>query len=105
MLTISRLLVGYVIAYFSFFPFFHKHCRVRERDPDALQPEARLYWLLWSECPFFLNSISSILIMSSCTTPGNRPFRLCLDQFRTPACALDSANDFLITHCNSQREF
>lgn len=44
-----RLMVGYIIAYLSFFPFFHRHCRVRERDPDALQPEARLYWLLWSE--------------------------------------------------------
>lgn len=42
-------MVGYFIAYFSFFPWFHKHCRVRERDPDALQPEARLYWLLWGK--------------------------------------------------------
>lgn len=42
-----RILVGYFIAYFSFLPWIHRHCRVRERDPDALQPEARLYWLLW----------------------------------------------------------
>lgn len=46
-----RLMVGYIIAYFSFFPWFHRHCRVRERDPDALQPEVRLYWLLYSERP------------------------------------------------------
>lgn len=44
-----RLMVGYLMAYFSFFPWIHRHCRVRERDPDALQPEARLYWLLYSE--------------------------------------------------------
>lgn len=43
----DRILVGYFIAYFSFLPWIHRHCRVRERDPDALQPEARLYWLLW----------------------------------------------------------
>jgi ribosomal protein L24E len=24
-------------------------CKIREKDPDALQPEARLYWLLWSK--------------------------------------------------------
>lgn len=35
------------MAYASFLPWIHKHCRVRERDPDALQPEARLYWLLY----------------------------------------------------------
>lgn len=44
-----RILVGYFIAYFSFIPWIHKHNRVRERDPDGLQPEARLYWLLFGE--------------------------------------------------------
>lgn len=42
------LLVGYFIAYFSFFPFIRRHCQIRKKDPDALQPEARLYWLLWT---------------------------------------------------------
>jgi hypothetical protein len=43
----QRIMVGYIIAWFSFLPWIHRHCRVMERDPDALQPEARLYWLLW----------------------------------------------------------
>lgn len=43
----ARLLVGYILAYVSFLPWIHRHCRVRERDPDALQPEIRLYWLLY----------------------------------------------------------
>lgn len=28
-----------------------------------------------------------------------------MDQFRTPACALDSTNDLRVTHCNSQCKF
>ncbi|KAI4248568.1 MAG: hypothetical protein LQ352_005914 [Teloschistes flavicans] len=39
--------IGYILAWFSFFPFIHRHRQIRRRDPDALQPEARLYWLLW----------------------------------------------------------
>ncbi|KAJ5178702.1 hypothetical protein N7492_001912 [Penicillium capsulatum] len=46
-LSFIPILVGYFLAYFSFLPWIHRHCRVRERDPDALQPEVRLYWLLW----------------------------------------------------------
>ncbi|KAI9932514.1 hypothetical protein MW887_008756 [Aspergillus wentii] len=46
-LAFLPLLVGYLIAWFSFIPWIHRHCRVRERDPDGLQPEARLYWLLY----------------------------------------------------------
>lgn len=40
-------MIGYFLAWFSFLPWIHRHCRVLERDPDALQPEVRLYWLLW----------------------------------------------------------
>lgn len=47
-LAFIPLLVGYFIAYFSFFPFIRRQCQIRKRDPDALQPEARLYWLLWT---------------------------------------------------------
>lgn len=43
--------------------------------------------------------------MSSCTAPSDRFVRLCMDQFRTPACALDSADDLRIAHCNSQCKF
>ncbi|KAL9003232.1 MAG: hypothetical protein Q9188_003894 [Gyalolechia gomerana] len=47
-LAFLPLLVGYFIAYFSFFPFIRRHCQIRGKNPDALQPEARLYWLLWT---------------------------------------------------------
>ncbi|KAL8994806.1 MAG: hypothetical protein Q9188_006966 [Gyalolechia gomerana] len=40
--------IGYLIAWVSFFPFIHRHRQIRRRDPDALQPEARLYWLLFT---------------------------------------------------------
>ncbi|KAI4128340.1 MAG: hypothetical protein LQ338_002785 [Usnochroma carphineum] len=47
-LAFIPLLVGYFVAYFSFFPFIRRQCQIRKNDPDALQPEARLYWLLWT---------------------------------------------------------
>ncbi|KAI9804589.1 MAG: hypothetical protein M1833_006662 [Piccolia ochrophora] len=47
-LAFLPLVVGYFIAYFSFFPFIHKDRQIRRKDPDALQPEARLYWLLFT---------------------------------------------------------
>lgn len=46
------------MAYSSFLPWIHKHCRVQERDPDALQPEARLYWLLYGQYLPLLSSAS-----------------------------------------------
>ncbi|MCJ1279306.1 hypothetical protein MMC21_007130 [Puttea exsequens] len=46
-LAFIPIIIGYFIAYFSFFPFIHRHRQIRRRDPDALQPEARLYWLLY----------------------------------------------------------
>lgn len=39
--------IGYIIAFFSFFPSIHSQRQVRRRDPDALLPEARLWWLLY----------------------------------------------------------
>lgn len=47
-LAFIPLLVGYFIAYLSFFPFIRRQCQFRRKNPDALQPEARLYWLLWT---------------------------------------------------------
>ncbi len=46
-LAFCSILIGYFIAYFSFFPFIHRDRQVRRKDPDALQPERRLYWLLY----------------------------------------------------------
>ncbi|KAJ5651035.1 Major facilitator superfamily domain general substrate transporter [Penicillium longicatenatum] len=46
-LAFIPILVGYFIAYFSFLPWILRHNNIRKRDPDGLQPEARLYWLLW----------------------------------------------------------
>ncbi|KAI9827353.1 MAG: hypothetical protein M1819_006996 [Sarea resinae] len=41
------IMIGYFIAYFSFLPWIHKDRVIRRKDPDALLPEARLWWLLW----------------------------------------------------------
>ncbi|ERF74027.1 hypothetical protein EPUS_03842 [Endocarpon pusillum Z07020] len=46
-LAFCSIVLGYVIAYISFFPFIHRDSQIRRRDPDALQPERRLYWLLF----------------------------------------------------------
>jgi hypothetical protein len=46
---LSRILVGYGIAYASYLPWIHKDSRIRRQDPDALRPESRLYWLLYSK--------------------------------------------------------
>ena len=46
-LTFCCIVVGYLLCYFSFFPIIHMHRKIRRRDPDALQPEARLWWLLF----------------------------------------------------------
>ncbi|KAN0083843.1 Major facilitator superfamily domain containing protein [Elaphomyces granulatus] len=47
-LAFIPIVIGYIVAYLSFLPWIHKHRQVRKKDPDALQPEARLYWLLWT---------------------------------------------------------
>jgi MFS family permease len=46
-LAFCSILIGYFIAYFSFFPFIQRDRAIRRKDPDALQPERRLYWLLY----------------------------------------------------------
>ncbi|KAL9035086.1 MAG: hypothetical protein Q9214_006752 [Letrouitia sp. 1 TL-2023] len=46
-MTFVPLLIGYFIAYFSFFPVIHRHRAIRKKNPDALSPEARLWWLLY----------------------------------------------------------
>ncbi|KAL8918318.1 MAG: hypothetical protein Q9208_007405 [Pyrenodesmia sp. 3 TL-2023] len=47
-LAFIPLLIGYFIAYFSFLPGIRRQCHHRRSKPDTLQPEARLYWLLWT---------------------------------------------------------
>lgn len=43
-----RIGIGYIIAYISFIPFIWKQRNQLRKDPHSLQPEARLYWLLFS---------------------------------------------------------
>ncbi|KAI0338461.1 MFS general substrate transporter [Trametopsis cervina] len=46
-LAFVPIMIGYFLAYASFIPFIRRDMRIRRRDPDALSPERRLYWLLW----------------------------------------------------------
>ena len=48
-LTNASVCIGYLFAFVSFWPFIHRDRKIRRKDPDALQPERRLYWLLWSK--------------------------------------------------------
>ncbi|KAI9704293.1 MAG: hypothetical protein M1836_007154 [Candelina mexicana] len=47
-LAFIPIVIGYFLAWFSFFPVINNHQKIRKRDPDALQPEARLWWLLYT---------------------------------------------------------
>jgi len=48
-LAFIPLLIGYVIAYFSFFPFFNRFRKlVAKKGSDNVAPEVRLYWLLYT---------------------------------------------------------
>ncbi|KAF1958686.1 MFS general substrate transporter [Byssothecium circinans] len=46
-LAMIALLIGYVIAYFSFFPVIRRHKARRLRKDPTLTPESRLWWLLY----------------------------------------------------------
>ena len=47
-LAFIPLLLGYLLAYLSWFPTIRRQCQAREQNPDKVTPEARLYWLLWT---------------------------------------------------------
>ncbi|KAK2757558.1 hypothetical protein FQN54_004527 [Arachnomyces sp. PD_36] len=48
-LAFIPIIIGYIIAYFSFFPVIRKQQRsILRQDPDGLQPESRLWWLLFT---------------------------------------------------------
>ncbi|KAL8645648.1 MAG: hypothetical protein Q9226_007207 [Calogaya cf. arnoldii] len=47
-LAFTPLLVGYMLAYLSWFPTIRRQCHARKTNPDKVKPEDRLYWLLWT---------------------------------------------------------
>ncbi|KAL8757435.1 MAG: hypothetical protein Q9199_002219 [Rusavskia elegans] len=47
-LAFIPLLVGYLLAYLSWFPTIRRQCHARKTNPDKAKPEDRLYWLLWT---------------------------------------------------------
>lgn len=99
-------MAGYVLAWFSFLPWIHRHCRVMERDPDALQPEARLYWLLYGRTLFSFLFLRQTHNSISCSTLVDWSFWLRMDQSRSEAPRpLDSADDILQLHCDSECKF
>ncbi|KAF2427134.1 MFS general substrate transporter [Tothia fuscella] len=46
-LAFIPLLVGYILSYLSYLPSIHRFRGIRRKDPDALKPEVRLWWLLY----------------------------------------------------------
>lgn len=88
--------VGYLIAYLSFFPTIHRHRVIRRKDPDALQPEARLWWLLWGKF-FHLHIPNDELDLTflSGTLRDHWPIWIRMDEFRSTTRALDCSYDFL----------
>ncbi|KAL8998970.1 MAG: hypothetical protein Q9169_002076 [Polycauliona sp. 2 TL-2023] len=47
-LAFIPLLVGYLLAYMSWFPTIRRQRQARKKNPAGVTPEARLYWLLWT---------------------------------------------------------
>ena len=45
---LCRIAIGYVIAYASFIPWIARQRRQLREDPGSVQPESRLWWLLFS---------------------------------------------------------
>ncbi|KAF9735529.1 major facilitator superfamily transporter [Paraphaeosphaeria minitans] len=46
-LAMFALLIGYCVAYFSFFPVIRHHNKIRKSGDSTLTPESRLWWLLF----------------------------------------------------------
>lgn len=40
--------IGYLLGYLSFFPFIHRERVAREKSPESVSPERKLYWLLFT---------------------------------------------------------
>ncbi|EEH50268.2 uncharacterized protein PADG_06347 [Paracoccidioides brasiliensis Pb18] len=47
-LAFIPILLGYFIAYLSFLPVMIKHRKIQRKDPSILEPESRLWWLLFT---------------------------------------------------------
>ncbi|PGH13509.1 hypothetical protein AJ79_03640 [Helicocarpus griseus UAMH5409] len=47
-LAFIPILIGYFVGYISFLPVMIKHRKIHRKDPDILQPESRLWWLLFT---------------------------------------------------------
>ena len=47
-MTFVPIVVGYMVAYVTYFPILRKHELIRRRDPHHLQPESRLVWLTYT---------------------------------------------------------
>lgn len=81
-LAFVPLTIGYVIAFFAYFPSIRIQQKLRRTDPDKLAPESRLKWLLylvpleplgllifaWTSAPFLVGNnywipmVSTVLI-------------------------------------------
>lgn len=46
-LAFLLLIIGYMLSYFSSIPFVLSYRNMRHRDPDALLPGTRIYWLVY----------------------------------------------------------
>lgn len=96
-------MIGYFLAWFSFLPWIHRYCRVLERDPDALQPEVRLYWLLWGRSLLYSSLACQTYYSNSCSALDDWSFWLRMDQSRSAAQRpLDCADDIFHLHCDSE---
>lgn len=68
-LAMIALLIGYCVAYFSFFPVISRQDKVRRRDPARLTPESRLWWLLFLAPLLPIGLLGSAFVVSGPPLP------------------------------------
>lgn len=79
-----RILLGYFIAYITYIPPIMKFRKQQRRDPEGTQPEARLWWLLWSVLLSILSRLRNIADLDSFNAYSrpsrtHRPLRIRVD--------------------------
>lgn len=71
-LAMIPLLIGYVLAYFSFFPVVARHAH-RRRNGEILAPESRLCWLLFQVLLLPIGLLGSAFVVTGPPLPWIAP--------------------------------
>ncbi|KAJ4286257.1 hypothetical protein N0V90_013291 [Kalmusia sp. IMI 367209] len=82
-LAMFALLIGYCVAYFSFFPVIRHHNHLREMNDPTLTPESRLWWLLFLAPLLPIGLLGSAFVVTGPPLPCSRDLLAGLCAFYT----------------------